>query len=158
MSFAEDALVRGKVTRWGFRAPSKADGHVQLEIEFSLEGEVDPNSEAVSPLPEDAPQKARVFRSLSPTEGARNWLYKDLAALGYENRDLRPLRPDHPEAVDLSGREVTLRHKISEYMGKPKTEWRIEQERREATAAELDLALALMDGDEEYSSQETVTY
>lgn len=154
MAFAEDTLVRAKVIRWGFRSPNKQDGHVQLEIEFALLGVVDSNTEEVTPIPEGAPEKARIFRSLSPSEGARNWLYRDLEALDYKNRDLRPLHPAHPEAVDLTDREVTLRHKISEYQGKPKTEWRIEQERRPASLEEVDVAFALMDGsgEEEYVS------
>jgi hypothetical protein len=120
-----EGLYRGTAREWRFgKSSNKQTPFFELVVVLNEQEDEDGNWTPLEPATRRSVQfyltEASVARSMA-----------NLRSLGYKDDDLARANPDHEEAFDFSGKEVTVRIKHETYMDKPreKVEFQRQSER-----------------------------
>lgn len=113
----EPGKYKGRIVKWGL-AESKEKKTPQFFCSCEILGEID-RDESFSPI--DDAEERTVFRAI--TSGTIDYVIKDLQTLGWNGTDFNELSPDHPNAFDLTGKEVELRCSHEMYKDKDRERW-----------------------------------
>ncbi len=143
MPMLNEGNYQARVARWGF-FESSAKGTPGFELVVRVHSqEADHGSGEYVPLDQEVTRSVPMW--LSPK--ALGITAANLRSLGYEDKELDRLDPEHPEAFDLEDREVVISVEHEDYKEKPREKVQLVRQSRKMDVAKLlKVAGAVKDG------------